>query len=95
MPKTAGFRPWLFTDGRTREDKYLGTAEYDTIRQVKQFVNIPVIANGDIDCAEKAKMVMDFTAADAIMLGRIGSSGPGFSGRSTIFYHPVGFNRNQ
>ena len=66
----------LAIHGRTREDKYLGTAEYDTIRQVKQFVNIPVIANGDIDCAEKAKMVMDFTAADAIMLGRIAQQRP-------------------
>ena len=66
----------LAIHGRTREDKYLGTAEYDTIRQVKQFVNIPIIANGDIDSAEKAKMVMDFTAADAIMLGRIAQQRP-------------------
>ena len=49
----------------------LGSAEYETIRAVKSAVSIPVIANGDIDSAKKAKMVMDFTAADAIMVGRI------------------------
>ena len=60
----------LTIHGRTREDKYLGQAEYESIRQVKQKVNIPVIANGDVDCVKKAKMVMDFTATDAIMIGR-------------------------
>jgi tRNA-dihydrouridine synthase B len=60
----------LTIHGRTREDRYLGTAEYDTIRKVKKNVRIPVIANGDIDSPKKAKMVMDFTAADAIMVGR-------------------------
>ena len=66
----------LTIHGRTREDKYLGNAEYDTIRQVKQQINIPVIANGDIDSAKKAKMVMDFTAADAIMIGRVAQQRP-------------------
>jgi tRNA-dihydrouridine synthase B len=56
--------------GRTREDKYLGQAEYDTIRDIKNRVNIPVIANGDITDGKKAKMVLDFTGADAIMIGR-------------------------
>ena len=62
--------------GRTREDKYLGEAEYETIRQVKQSVRIPVIANGDIDSEKKAKMVLEFTAADAIMVGRIAQQRP-------------------
>ncbi len=66
----------LTIHGRTREDKYLGNAEYDSIRQVKQKINIPVIANGDIDSAKKAKMVMDFTAADAIMVGRVARKRP-------------------
>ncbi len=66
----------LTIHGRTREDKYLGRAEYDSIRQVKRQVNIPVIANGDIDSAKKAKMVMDFTAADAIMIGRVAQQRP-------------------
>ncbi len=66
----------LTIHGRTREDKYFGDAEYDTIRQVKKLINIPVIANGDIDSVKKAKMVMDFTAADAIMIGRVAQQRP-------------------
>jgi len=66
----------LSIHGRTREDKYLGKVEYNTIRCVKKSIGIPVIANGDIDCEEKAKMVMDFTAADAIMIGRIAQQRP-------------------
>jgi tRNA-dihydrouridine synthase B len=66
----------LTIHGRTREDKYLGTAEYETIRQVKKNIRLPVIANGDIDSAKKAQMVMDFTAADAIMVGRIAQQRP-------------------
>ena len=71
----------LTIHGRTREDKYLGSAEYRTIRQVKSNVRIPVIANGDIDSAKKAKMVMDFTAADAIMVGRIAQQRPWIFGQ--------------
>ncbi len=66
----------LSVHGRTREDRFLGEAEYDTIRQVKQAVRIPVIANGDIDCCKKAKMVLEFTAADAIMVGRVAQHRP-------------------
>ncbi|MCP4188407.1 MAG: tRNA dihydrouridine synthase DusB [Gammaproteobacteria bacterium] len=66
----------LTIHGRTREDRFRGSAEYDTIRQVRQHIKIPLIANGDIDCEEKAKMVMDFTAADAIMIGRIARQRP-------------------
>jgi tRNA-dihydrouridine synthase B len=66
----------LTVHGRTREDKYLGVAEYETIRQVKKAVRIPVIANGDIDSEKKAKMVMDFTATDAIMIGRVAQRRP-------------------
>mgnify|MGYP002639384811 CR=1 FL=1 len=60
----------LTVHGRTREDKYSGAAEYDTIRQIKQQLTIPVIANGDINSAKKALTVMDFTSVDAIMVGR-------------------------
>lgn len=62
--------------GRTREDKYLGTAEYDSIRQLKSFLNIPLIANGDIDNVKKARTVMDITGADAIMIGRAAQRRP-------------------
>jgi len=71
----------LTIHGRTREDKFQGEAEYDTIRRVKQSVDIPVIANGDIDSVKKARMVMDFTAADAIMVGRIAQRRPWIFGQ--------------
>ncbi len=66
----------LSIHGRTREDRFMGEAEYETIREVKRNINIPVIANGDIDSVKKAQMVMDFTAADAIMVGRIAQQRP-------------------
>lgn len=66
----------LTVHGRTREDKYLGEAEYETIAEVKSRVGIPIIANGDIVSGRKAKMVMDFTAADAIMVGRVAQQRP-------------------
>ena len=75
----------LTVHGRTREDKYLGEAEYDTIREVKKNVGIPVIANGDIDTVKKAQMVMDFTAADAIMMGRIAQQRPWIFGQIETF----------
>ncbi|GAL37197.1 tRNA dihydrouridine synthase B [Vibrio maritimus] len=49
---------------------YKGEAEYDSIKAVKEAVSIPVIANGDIDSPEKAKYVLDYTGADALMIGR-------------------------
>jgi tRNA-dihydrouridine synthase B len=56
--------------GRTRMDFYEGDAEYETIREVARDAHIPVIANGDIDSAEKASEVLQFTHADAVMIGR-------------------------
>ena len=66
----------LALHGRTREDMYLNTARYDLIKEVKQLLNIPVIANGDIDGPEKAKFVLDYTGADAIMIGRAAQGRP-------------------
>lgn len=60
----------LAVHGRTRADKYAGIAEYDTIAAVKASVAIPVIANGDIDSPQKARFVLDYTWADAAMIGR-------------------------
>jgi len=66
----------LAVHGRTRACKYTGDAEYDTVRSVKQNVQIPVIANGDIRTPEKAKKVLDFTGADGIMIGRAAQGKP-------------------
>jgi len=62
--------------GRTRACMYTGDAEYDTIKAVKAAVGIPVMANGDIDSPEKAKHVLEYTGADAVMIGRAAQGRP-------------------
>jgi tRNA-dihydrouridine synthase B len=69
----------LAVHGRTRADFYGGAAEYETIRDIKAAVGIPVLANGDIDTPQKARAVLAFTRADGVMLGR------GAHGRPWIF----------
>ena len=66
----------LTLHGRTRADGYKGDAEYDTIAAVKQAVAIPVVANGDITSPEKARFVLDYTGADAVMVGRAAQGRP-------------------
>ncbi|CAI8242543.1 MAG: putative tRNA-dihydrouridine synthase [Marinobacterium sp. xm-d-530] len=75
MAEQAGIAA-LTIHGRTRSDKYLGDAEYDTIKSVKETINIPVIANGDINTPEKARFVLDYTGADAVMIGRAAQGTP-------------------
>jgi tRNA-dihydrouridine synthase B len=79
----------LVMHGRTRADKYMGAAEYDTIAAVKQSVKIPVFANGDIDSAEKAEKVLVHTGCDGIMVGR------GAHGRPWIFQEITHFLRTR
>jgi tRNA-dihydrouridine synthase B len=62
--------------GRTREQGYKGLAEYDTIAEVKAALRIPVTANGDIDSPEKARDVLAYTRADAVMIGRAAQGRP-------------------
>ncbi|PWF23124.1 tRNA dihydrouridine synthase DusB [Corticimicrobacter populi] len=66
----------LTLHGRTRADLYMGEAEYDTIREVKSLLEIPVIANGDIDSPHKARAVLEHTGADAVMIGRAAQGRP-------------------
>ena len=66
----------LAIHGRTRACAYTGTAEYDTIAAVKAAIKIPVIANGDITTPEKASHILDYTKADAIMIGRAAQGRP-------------------
>jgi tRNA-dihydrouridine synthase B len=66
----------LAVHGRTRADFYDGSAEYDTIRDIKARVRIPVFANGDIDTPQKAREVLDFTGADGVMVGRASHGAP-------------------
>jgi tRNA-dihydrouridine synthase B len=66
----------LAVHGRTRACAYKGDAEYDTIAAIKQAVAIPVVANGDITTPEKARYVLDYTGADAVMIGRAAQGRP-------------------
>jgi tRNA-dihydrouridine synthase B len=66
----------LTVHGRTREQGYRGLAEYDTIAAVKAAVRVPVVANGDITSPEKARDVLAYTGADAVMVGRAAQGRP-------------------
>ena len=56
--------------GRTRQQYYKPPVDYDIIKAVRESVSVPVIANGDIDSAKRAKEVMDITGCDLVMIGR-------------------------
>ena len=75
IAESAGVRA-IAIHGRTRACAYTGNAEYDTIAAVKSEVRIPVIANGDITTPEKVKQVLEYTGADAVMIGRAAQGRP-------------------
>lgn len=62
--------------GRTREQFYSGTADWEIIRKVKEAVTIPVIGNGDIADGESAKRMIEETGCDGIMVGRAAQGNP-------------------
>jgi tRNA-dihydrouridine synthase B len=66
----------LAIHGRTRADFYEGEAEYDTIREIREAVRIPVVANGDITDPEKARRVLAHTGAAGVMIGRAAHGAP-------------------
>jgi len=78
IAQDAGVRS-LAIHGRTRADRYKGDAEYETIARVKENIEIPVIANGDITTVKKSLEVLRLTNADGLMIGR------GAQGRPWIF----------
>jgi len=69
IAQSAGIQ-MLTVHGRTRADRFKGQAEYQTIADIVRAVTIPVIANGDIDSAQKAREVLTFTGAAGVMIGR-------------------------
>ncbi|WDS37589.1 tRNA dihydrouridine synthase DusB [Pseudoxanthomonas sp.] len=66
----------LAVHGRTRDQHYTGTAEYDTIAAIKAALTIPVFANGDVDSPHKAAQVLRATGADAVLVGRAAQGRP-------------------
>jgi tRNA-dihydrouridine synthase B len=75
----------LAIHGRTRSQKYHGEAEFNTVKKITKMVSIPVVANGDITSPEKAKDVLDFTGAEAVMLGRATQGNPWLVGQVNHF----------
>lgn len=71
--------------GRTRGQMYEGEADYTWIKKVKEAVNIPVVANGDIRSLAKAIEVLDYTGCDGVMIGR-GAIGNPFLIRELVYY---------
>jgi len=66
----------LAVHGRTRADRFLGEAEYETIAQICREVSIPVFANGDIRTPQQAREVLELTGAAGVMIGRAAQGNP-------------------
>jgi tRNA-dihydrouridine synthase B len=66
----------LTVHGRTRACKFSGQAEYNSIREIKKSITIPIIANGDINSPQKAADVLEETGADGLMIGRAAQGRP-------------------
>lgn len=66
----------LAVHGRTRACGYKGDAEYDTIARIRDAIDLPLYANGDITSPQKARQVLEHTGADAVMMGRSAQGNP-------------------
>jgi tRNA-dihydrouridine synthase B len=67
---------FIAVHGRTRSGRFKSEVDYDAIGEIKSILNIPVIANGDIDNAKKAKWVLEHTECDGVMVGRAAMGKP-------------------
>jgi len=66
----------LAIHGRTRADRFMGEAEFETIRSICESISIPVFANGDVTTPARAREVLDYTGADGLMVGRGAQGNP-------------------
>lgn len=71
--------------GRTREQYYSGTADWDIIRQVKEAVSIPVIGNGDVTSPQKAEALLQQTGCDGVMIARGAEGNPWIFSEMTAY----------
>lgn len=78
---------------RTREQYYSGKADRDIIRQVKEAVSIPVIGNGDIDCYESAKHMLEYTGCDGVAIGRGAEGNPWIFEELNAFHNGLEYNK--
>ncbi|MBO7556469.1 MAG: tRNA dihydrouridine synthase DusB [Alphaproteobacteria bacterium] len=67
---------FITVHGRTRSDFYSGLADWETIAKVKNSVKIPVVGNGDVVDAKSAKLMLEQTQVDAVMVGRAALGAP-------------------
>jgi len=61
---------FIAVHGRTKAGRYKASVDYDAIKEIKEAISIPVIANGDITTPQIAKWVLEHTGADGVMIGR-------------------------
>ncbi|MCI6664786.1 MAG: tRNA dihydrouridine synthase DusB [Lachnospiraceae bacterium] len=78
---------------RTREQYYSGKADREIIRLVKEAVNIPVIGNGDIDCYESAKHMLEYTGCDGVAIGRGAEGNPWIFEELNAKYAGLDYNK--
>jgi len=71
--------------GRTRACAFSGPVEYDTVASMVEAVDIPVFANGDIDSAQQAAAVLDYTGAAGVMIGRAAQGRPWLCGQIATY----------
>lgn len=73
--------------GRTREQMYAPTADWDIIRDVKRAVSVPVIGNGDVFTAQDAANLYEHTGCDMIMVGRGALGNPWIFSEINSYFH--------
>lgn len=78
---------------RTREQYYSGKADREIIRLVKESVSIPVIGNGDIDCYESAKHMLEYTGCDGVAIGRGAEGNPWIFEELNAKYAGLDYNK--
>ena len=78
---------------RTREQYYSGKADREIIRLIKEAVTIPVIGNGDIDCYESAKHMLEYTGCDGVAIGRGAEGNPWIFEELNAKYAGLDYNK--